>query len=246
MGGGGLNGHVNGCINAETIAKANGSLLLSGNSNTGARKKSGFEINKVPFNNSIILYHLEPAPLISPNLPALYGTHRRAASVLLTANANGVSPVSIATPISCRQPRRTRYRMYVDPTTYEDPNDALAEFTNEIDPVTVEVTRVIGAGEFGEVCCGRLTVEDSYGQKQVGFRKHLQQECYAGLSYVHLLFQQQIVAVKTLLPGSNPKAKVDFLAEASIMGQFEHENVIRLIGVVTKTEPVSMFCNETS
>lgn len=72
------------------------------------------------------------------------------------------------------------------------------------------------------------------------------QECYAGLSYVHLLFQQQIVAVKTLLPGSNPKAKVDFLAEASIMGQFEHENVIRLIGVVTKTEPVSMFCNETS
>lgn len=199
LGGGGLNGHVNGCINAETIAKANGSLLLSGNSNTGARKK-------------------KPAPLISPNLPALYGTHRRAASVLLTANANGVSPVSIATPISCRQPRRTRYRMYVDPTTYEDPNDALAEFTNEIDPVTVEVTRVIGAGEFGEVCCGRLTVEDSYGQKQ-----------------------QQIVAVKTLLPGSNPKAKVDFLAEASIMGQFEHENVIRLIGVVTKTEPVMIL-----
>jgi hypothetical protein len=57
--------------------------------------------------------------------------------------------------------------MYVDPTTYEDPAEILAEFTNEIRPEDVEVTRVIGAGEFGEVCCGRLTVEDSYGQKQV-------------------------------------------------------------------------------
>lgn len=47
------------------------------------------------------------------------------------------------------------------------------------------------------------------------------------------------MAVKTLLPGSVPKAKADFLLEASIMGQFEHENVIHLIGVVTRTEPVS-------
>lgn len=50
-----------------------------------------------------------------------------------------------------------------------------------------------------------------------------------------------MVAVKTLSTAAalnNPKAKADFLTEASIMGQFEHENVIRLLGVVTKTEPV--------
>lgn len=129
-----------------------------------------------------------------PLIPA-YGTHSR--NIFGTAN---------------------RFRPYVDPTTYEDPSQALAEFTNEIRPENVQVTRVIGAGEFGEVCCGRLTVEDVYGQ-----------------------VQQHVVAVKTLLPGSSPKAKSDFLTEASIMGQFEHENVIRLLGVVTKTEPVMIL-----
>lgn len=55
------------------------------------------------------------------------------------------------------------------------------------------------------------------------------------------LLQVQTVAIKTLKPGSSDKAKGDFLMEASIMGQFSHENVIRLIGVVTKSEPVRFF-----
>uniref|UniRef100_A0A183DSX8 receptor protein-tyrosine kinase n=1 Tax=Gongylonema pulchrum TaxID=637853 RepID=A0A183DSX8_9BILA len=41
-----------------------------------------------------------------------------------------------------------------------------------------------------------------------------------------------------LKPGSSDKAKGDFLMEASIMGQFCHENVIQLFGVVTESEPV--------
>ena len=49
------------------------------------------------------------------------------------------------------------------------------------------------------------------------------------------------MAVKTLLRGSGEKARADFLMEASIMGQFDHENVIRLIGVVTKTEPIMIL-----
>jgi hypothetical protein len=36
------------------------------------------------------------------------------------------------------------------------------------------------------------------------------------------------VAIKTLKPGSSDKARSDFLTEASIMGQFEHPNVIFL------------------
>lgn len=63
----------------------------------------------------------------------------------------------------------SRFKQYIDPTTYEDPNEALAEFTNEIKSENVHVTRVIGAGEFGEVCCGRLSIEDIYGQNQVIF-----------------------------------------------------------------------------
>ncbi|KAI6227947.1 Ephrin type-A receptor 4 isoform X4 [Aphelenchoides besseyi] len=121
---------------------------------------------------------------------------------------------------TCRQlsVATERFRSYVDPTTYEDPQEALAEFANEITPESVEVTRTIGAGEFGSVCCGRLKVENMYGG-----------------------IVQQIVAVKTLLPGSSLKARSDFLMEASIMGQFDHPNVIHLVGVVTKSEPAMIL-----
>lgn len=44
-----------------------------------------------------------------------------------------------------------------------------------------------------------------------------------------------------LQPGSSEKARVDFLTEASIMGQFEHPNVIFLQGVVTKSNPVMII-----
>lgn len=43
------------------------------------------------------------------------------------------------------------------------------------------------------------------------------------------------VAIKTLKPGATDKNRLDFLTEASIMGQFEDKNVIFLEGVVTKS-----------
>ena len=36
------------------------------------------------------------------------------------------------------------------------------------------------------------------------------------------------VAIKTLKQGATEKTRLDFLTEASIMGQFHHENVIYL------------------
>ena len=39
-------------------------------------------------------------------------------------------------------------------------------------------------------------------------------------------------------PHSSAKQRNDFLAEASIMGQFTHPNVVKLYGVVTVVEPV--------
>ena len=45
------------------------------------------------------------------------------------------------------------------------------------------------------------------------------------------------VAIKTLNPNSTTKDRVRFLQEAAIMCQFDHENVIKLYGVVTG-EPV--------
>lgn len=50
-----------------------------------------------------------------------------------------------------------------------------------------------------------------------------------------------LVAIKTLKPGSSDKSRTDFLTEASIMGQFEHPNVIFLQGVVTKATPIMII-----
>ena len=44
------------------------------------------------------------------------------------------------------------------------------------------------------------------------------------------------VAIKTLKAGTSDKNRLDFLTEASIMGQFDDPNVIYLEGVVTKSK----------
>ncbi|XP_077158644.1 ephrin type-A receptor 5 isoform X4 [Paroedura picta] len=102
-------------------------------------------------------------------------------------------------------------RTYIDPHTYEDPNQAVHEFAKEIEASCISIERVIGAGEFGEVCSGRLRIP---GKREL------------------------TVAIKTLKVGYTEKQRRDFLGEASIMGQFDHPNIIHLEGVVTKSKPV--------
>lgn len=70
---------------------------------------------------------------------------------------------------------------------------------------------VSAQGEFGEVYKGRLKLP---GKREI------------------------YVAIKTLKAGYVEKQRRDFLSEASIMGQFDHPNIIRLEGVVTKSRPV--------
>ncbi|KAI4888509.1 hypothetical protein NFI96_019385, partial [Prochilodus magdalenae] len=105
-------------------------------------------------------------------------------------------------------------RIYVDPFTYEDPNQAVREFAKEIDASCIKIEKVIGIGEFGEVCSGRLKMP---GKREI------------------------CVAIKTLKAGYTDKQRRDFLSEASIMGQFDHPNIIRLEGVVTKCKPVMII-----
>ncbi|XP_053245822.1 ephrin type-B receptor 1 isoform X3 [Podarcis raffonei] len=71
-----------------------------------------------------------------------------------------------------------------------------------------------GRGEFGEVYKGRLKLP---GKREI------------------------YVAIKTLKAGYSEKQRRDFLSEASIMGQFDHPNIIRLEGVVTKSRPVMII-----
>lgn len=70
------------------------------------------------------------------------------------------------------------------------------------------------AGEFGEVCSGNLKLPGK---------------------------REMFVAIKTLKSGYTEKQRRDFLSEASIMGQFDHPNVIHLEGVVTKSSPVMII-----
>ncbi|CAH1117481.1 unnamed protein product [Phaedon cochleariae] len=46
------------------------------------------------------------------------------------------------------------------------------------------------------------------------------------------------VAVKTLKMGSTAEEKLDFLSEAEAMKRFDHKNIVKLLGVCTKDEPV--------
>ena len=71
----------------------------------------------------------------------------------------------------------------------------------------------IGSGAFGQVCKAVWSIS--------GATKEL--------------------AVKTLRPELPEEEKVKFLQEAAIMGQFSHTNVVKLYGVVTVGDPVSLL-----
>ncbi|XP_062842069.1 ephrin type-A receptor 3 isoform X1 [Trichomycterus rosablanca] len=105
-------------------------------------------------------------------------------------------------------------RTYIHPHTYEDPNQAVRDFAKEIEVSNIRIERVIGAGEFGEVCSGRLRLPSK--------------------REIH-------VAIKSLKAGYTEQQRRDFLSEASIMGQFDHPNIIRLEGVVTRCKPVMII-----
>lgn len=53
--------------------------------------------------------------------------------------------------------------------------------------------------------------------------------------------KESCVAIKTLKGGYTERQRREFLSEASIMGQFEHPNIIRLEGVVTNSVPVMIL-----
>ncbi|KAG7257125.1 hypothetical protein CRUP_023966, partial [Coryphaenoides rupestris] len=91
--------------------------------------------------------------------------------------------------------------------TVTDPSQAVHEFAKELDASCIAIDKVVGVGEFGEVCSGRLKLPSK---------------------------KEMCVAIKMLKAGYTDQQRRDFLAEASIMGQFDHPNIIRLEGVVTR------------
>ncbi|ELU06196.1 hypothetical protein CAPTEDRAFT_136189, partial [Capitella teleta] len=73
----------------------------------------------------------------------------------------------------------------------------------------VVLNRKLGEGAFGTVYGGEALIEEAW----------------------------VAVAVKTLKIGSSTEEKMDFLGEAEMMKRFEHENIVKLLGVCTRGEP---------
>ncbi len=109
-------------------------------------------------------------------------------------------------------------KTYIDPHTYEDPTKIVSLFARELPPSQIIIESVIGGGEFGDVCKGRLKNSMSPHSDEND--------------------NEIIVAIKTLKGAATEQNRCDFLTEASIMAQFNDPNVIRLEGVVTQSNPL--------
>uniref|UniRef100_A0A3Q4N5T9 receptor protein-tyrosine kinase n=1 Tax=Neolamprologus brichardi TaxID=32507 RepID=A0A3Q4N5T9_NEOBR len=176
-----------------------------------ARTAAGYGEFSTPFEFST---NSDPFPLIGEGVNSAF--------LLLSVSGVGILLlISAAVFIISRRyiyihtHRQThRVKIYVDPFTYEDPDQAIHEFAKEIDVSSIHIEKVIGMGEFGEVCSGRLRVQ---GKREI------------------------YVAIKSLKAGYSDKQRRDFLSEASIMGQFDHPNIIRLEGVVTRCKPLMII-----
>ena len=98
----------------------------------------------------------------------------------------------------------------------------------ELKRSAVTIMNVIGEGEFGEVFKGQLKPEGRSGS--VGSRRAM---------------AEFLVAIKTLKNDPSSAERHDFLREATINAQFDHDNVVSMIGVVTSGMPfllVLLFC----
>ncbi|XP_055710801.1 receptor-type guanylate cyclase Gyc76C-like isoform X2 [Phlebotomus papatasi] len=90
-----------------------------------------------------------------------------------------------------------------------DPGNSLDKW--EVPKERIIVNRKLGEGAFGTVYGGEMLVSEN---------------------------QWIAVAVKTLKSGSSVEDRLDFLSEAEAMKRFDHENIIKLLGVCLKSEPI--------
>lgn len=159
-----------------------------------------------PFYGNGARLPLSPVSNPGPAAAAAAAAAARAMDQVPLESAPPAPTTPLFTPPVPAQPKT-----YVDPHTYEDPQQAMREFTREIDSSYITIESVIGGGEFGDVCRGVLRLP---------------------------MRPDVVVAIKTLKAGAAEKSRLEFLTEASIMGQFDDPNVIYLEGVVTKTNPI--------
>ncbi|XP_063054864.1 ephrin type-B receptor 5 [Engraulis encrasicolus] len=201
--------------NTVTVASLNSGSIYA--FQIRARNERGYG----PYSHTIYFSTLaieERSRQIQNRLPLLVGSVMGGVAFLLVVAAIIIVFVFKSkrreSPYSDRLQRymsnRGGVKYYVDPSTYEDPSEAVKEFAREIDPAHLKIEEVIGAAQFGEVSRGRYR---PLGRREV------------------------LVAVKTLRWGVTDRERAMFLSEAGVLGQFDHPNVLKLEGVVTRVPP---------
>ncbi|CAH2988979.1 unnamed protein product [Chilo suppressalis] len=147
-------------------------------------------------------------------LADLLGGDCRAAFIALAALLLAMLVAALAAlAVYCRRRAEREYRAHLEALrlrTYGLKPGGLDRW--ELPRERVVINRKLGTGAFGTVYGGHALLAEDRGWTAV--------------------------AVKTLKAGASTEEKLDFLSEAEAMKRFDHKNVVRLLGVVTKTEPV--------
>ncbi|KAJ3584948.1 hypothetical protein NHX12_013671, partial [Muraenolepis orangiensis] len=112
---------------------------------------------------------------------------------------------------------------------------------------TMAILLLVVMGIFAAYCYRKRRRErdDDMNNKQHYLMGHTMKVYIDPLTYddpreaVSLVRKENYVAIKTLKVGVTDKQRRDFLSEASIMGQFQHPNIIHLEGVTTSPTPSS-------
>ncbi|XP_050670476.1 uncharacterized protein LOC126969201 [Leptidea sinapis] len=112
----------------------------------------------------------------------------------------------------CKRRAERKYRVRLEALRLRSLPKTIGLDKWEIPRERVVINRKLGMGAFGTVYGGHALIAEDRGWTAV--------------------------AVKTLKAGANTEEKLDFLSEAEAMKRFDHKNVVRLLGVITKTEPV--------
>lgn len=109
--------------------------------------------------------------------------------------------------------RMTKTQRYMQQLGIDPDMTSLTDLDKwEIPREHVVINRKLGQGAFGTVYGGEALIEPENGWVAV--------------------------AVKTLKMGSTAEEKIDFLSEAEAMKRFDHKNIVRLLGLCTRSEPV--------
>uniref|UniRef100_A0A8C9L7G8 receptor protein-tyrosine kinase n=1 Tax=Pavo cristatus TaxID=9049 RepID=A0A8C9L7G8_PAVCR len=137
---------------------------------------------------------------------------------------------------------------YVDLQPYDDPSRGVLEFIKELDVSCVTMENVIGEGEFVGLLFifqfSHAAVHLLLLSSSVTYYFCLSSgefgEVYRGS--LRLPGRERIVvAIKTLKSTYSDSQWWNFLREATIMGQFNHPNIVHLEGVVTKRRPMMII-----